>query len=96
MYVHSGRAVSGGIETRSIRSWEYLSGGLLLLFAGIMSFAGLALSGAGSGTTAGVPSFLVMGPVGALILGAGGYWPWKFDRVHQTELSPQSNRPTTR
>ena len=79
-----------------IPSWEYLFGGLLFVYVGIMVFVGPALNGSGSGTTFGVPIWFVLGPWGTLLLGIGGFWLWKFDRIHRNESRLESNRLTPR
>jgi hypothetical protein len=78
---------------RLISPWEYLLGGLLFTLVGIMVFVGPALFGSGSGTTFGIPIWFVIGPFGALLLGIGGYWLWRFDRLRTVRESRSETTP---
>ncbi len=79
--------------TRSIPSWEYLFGAMLFILVGIAAFIGPALFGTGSGTTIGIPIWLLLAPWGTILLGIGAYWLWKFDRIHRTESTAESSSP---
>ena len=64
--------------TRTIPAWEYLLGGLLWVICGAWVVFASALAGS-------TISFFEI-PFGAVVLGVGVYWLWRYDRVHGREM----------
>jgi hypothetical protein len=71
--------------TRTIASYEYLFGGLMFTLVGLMATVSGALFGLGSGSAGGIPTWAIVIPFGALLVGLGIYWLWRFERVYRGE-----------
>jgi len=72
--------------TRSIPEWQYLAFGTWWVIAGAWIILGSLL--------AHVSNLLIVIPVGALIVGVGGYWLWRFHRVHRQHVAAGGVTPS--
>jgi hypothetical protein len=71
--------------TRTIASYEYLFGGLVFTFVGLMAAVSGALHGSGSGSASPIPIWAIVIPFAALLIGIGIYWLWRFEQVLKVE-----------
>jgi len=76
------RGSTGKTMGRTIKSWEYLYGGLMFFIGGWMAIIGTVWS---ASTEVGDSVWFLGLPLGGLILAVGVYYLWKFDRVYESE-----------